>query len=868
MTKANKHLYKFGPFLLDPAEHRLLRDDTPVPLTPKAFDMLLVLVKNQGRLLEKDELMRELWPDTFVEEGNLAFNVSTLRKALGEEQSEQRYIETVPKKGYRFAAQVTELTPETPDPAEAASVSREASSAETKRKESDVGGKESLDQAARVAPARLRGLPRPVLWGAVGILALTVAATPIFRHLGHLKWARESATRVQTLAQVHRYFEAYDLAVAVRKYLPNEPAISQLMGTISDDLSVSTDPPGAQIYLKRFSPDASGNFPPRQFVGTTPISRFSIAHGAYLVDIEKDGYAPVRRTISSDLNRAVNPTGMAQRSLIQVEQKLIEADKVPDRVVFVPGGPYKLISYGRPTDATAQLDDYFIDKFEVTNREYKEFINAGGYLKKEYWKYTFIKDGKRLTWEDAMQQFKDRTGLPGPRSWVGQDYQEGKGEYPVTDVGWYEAAAYAAFRGKQLPTVFQWEKASRIGMPATYPTFLVALPGPYSFGGVLPWGLEGEGGVELRANFNSRGTLPVDRFDFGASPSGAYNMAGNVSEWLVNEKGDGFLTAGGSWGDPPYTFGYYGEFPGLYSSDKLGFRCARVSPHVNGDQGAMRFSNEQIPTYTPTSGASFRAWLSHYRYDKTPLRPKLEEVDETKEWRREKITYMGANDARATAYLYLPKNVKPPFQVIHYIPGSSAFRSLAIPQFEDLVFSPHIKAGRAVFVVVLEGYVERKWPAGYESPDISSVKFRAQVVNWVTDLRRGLDYLGTRNDVDISKVAFWNKSQVIFVIVPAVESRYRSVILESDGVAPRWLKCIPEANPISFAPHIAAPKVMISGRYDEVWPFKSASEPLYKLLSEPKRLEVFNGGHSVPLELSVPIVNTWLDKTLGPIEHK
>jgi len=161
-----------------------------------------------------------------------------------------------------------------------------------------------------------------------------------------------------------------------------------------------TEPADARVYLTRFSPDASGKFPQRQLAGTTPINNLPIARGPYLMDIEKDGYAPVRRTISSELNRAVNPIG--QRSLIPVKQKLVEASKVPDRTVFVPGGAYELVSYGRLTEAKAQLGDYFIDKFEVTNREYKEFISAGGYLKKEYWKYPFIKDGKRLTWEEAM----------------------------------------------------------------------------------------------------------------------------------------------------------------------------------------------------------------------------------------------------------------------------------------------------------------------------------------------------------------------------------------------------------------------------------------------------------------------------------
>lgn len=102
-----------------------------------------------------------------------------------------------------------------------------------------------------------------------------------------------------------------------------------------------------------------------------------------------------------------------------------------------------------------RLDDFFIDRYEVSNRDYREFINAGCYLKKEYWKYPFVRDGKALSWEEAINGFKDRTGLAGPRSWTNQNFPEGKADYPVTDISWYEAAAYAAFRGKQLPTIFQ-----------------------------------------------------------------------------------------------------------------------------------------------------------------------------------------------------------------------------------------------------------------------------------------------------------------------------------------------------------------------------------------------------------------------------
>lgn len=108
MSLQTKHIYEFGPFRLDAAEHLLLRDGEAVPLTPKALDLLLALVERHGHLLEKDELLKKVWPDTYVEEANLASNISQLRKALGDGENGQRYIETVPKRGYRFVAVVRE----------------------------------------------------------------------------------------------------------------------------------------------------------------------------------------------------------------------------------------------------------------------------------------------------------------------------------------------------------------------------------------------------------------------------------------------------------------------------------------------------------------------------------------------------------------------------------------------------------------------------------------------------------------------------------------------------------------------------------------------------------------------------------------
>ena len=117
MPPETKVLYEFGRFRLDPREHLLLCEGKPVSLSPKSFEILVVLIQSSGRLLTKDELMRQVWPDSFVEEANLTVNISALRKVLGETPEGQRYIETVPKRGYRFVVPVTERQDDgTPSP--------------------------------------------------------------------------------------------------------------------------------------------------------------------------------------------------------------------------------------------------------------------------------------------------------------------------------------------------------------------------------------------------------------------------------------------------------------------------------------------------------------------------------------------------------------------------------------------------------------------------------------------------------------------------------------------------------------------------------------------------------------------------------
>ena len=695
---------------------------------------------------------------------------------------------------------------------------------------------------------------------AIALVAVLVVATA-----GWFAWrtirARRAAAelpRLEALAGARQYFEAYDAAAVVERELPGDQTLSRLMPTISMTVSVKTDPPGARVYLRRFAPDPSGAIPPRSLIGVTPISELRVARGEYVLAIEKEGYAPVERTVSGALQRM--DTLVVMPPPIRLDQRLFPADQMPTRMVFVPGGEYRLAAWSRPTDARVRLDDFFIDKYEVSNAEYKEFIDAGGYAKPEFWTHPFLKDGKTLSFDAAMRLFTDRTGLPGPRGWSGQNIPEGKAGHPVTDVTWYEAAAYAAFRAKTLPSVFQWEKAARNGVAGL-------------ISAIMPWGVFYPGDtLAAHANFENNGTMPVASSEFGMSPFGAYNMAGNVSEWTANDTSQGRVATGGAWGDPTYVFAQYAMLPGFYSSGKLGFRCARAAAGAAGDQGASRIEiKEEIPVYSASSRADLETWTARYRYERTPLDARVEETQDTPSWTRERITLAGADGERAIAYLYLPKHVAKPLQVVYFVPAGDVNQGLrSLPaSMEDRV-GPFIKAGRAAFGVVLKGYIERLRPADDVRPSPETIEYFDRIKNRITDLRRGLDYLESRQDVDASRIAFFGPSAgaQLGLILAAIEPRYRAVVLVGAGLPNEYRSWIPEANPINFAAHIRAPKILVQGRYDEDTPLKTAAEPLFRLMPEPKRLVVYEGGHIPPAELTIRTIGPWLDEMLGRVRRE
>jgi len=505
------------------------------------------------------------------------------------------------------------------------------------------------------------------------------------------------------------------------------------------------------------------------------------------------------------------------------------------------------LSYPLGVGHSAKLAAFLIDRYEVTNEEYRKFVDAGGYRKPELWKQPFVRDGRALSWQEAMALFHDSGGLPGPATWEGGNYPKGRARHPVAGISWFEAAAYAEFVGKSLPTVYHWTMASQ---PEKAPL------------------------VVAGSNFLEESTRPAGRGS-ALSGFGTYDMAGNVKEWCWNESTEGRrFIMGGGFGEPNYMFYLTDARSPWERSENFGFRCARYdappSPEI---MARVEYKGQDYRNAQPVSDKVYRTYTAMYAYDKdASLNAKVESLGENEQWRREKVTFDAAYyGERVPAYLFLPKNARPPFQTIVYFPGAFAF----LDDKFDLAGLEEgrgflLKSGRAVIVPIYKGLYERRDDihVGVNPPSV----WRDHFVAWAKDLGRAIDYLQTRKDIDATKIGYFGDSLggKMGAMLPALEKRLKVVVLSSGGFYTLGTYP-PEANPFNFVPRVTQPVLMLNGRYDTSFPYDSCQRPLFEHLGTPpedKKHVIYETGHNVFSDReAVRECIDWLNKYLGPVQH-
>ena len=516
--------------------------------------------------------------------------------------------------------------------------------------------------------------PQIAIPAVVVILALCALVVWFFNRQAKVRWARQKALpEIEQLVENMPWhgegsnsWQAYELALRAEQYIPDDPLLNKLLEGISLNVKVQTDPTGTRVYAKPYA-DVDSDW---RYLCDTPVESIRLPLGYSRIRLEKEGFQTI--------------CDIAWVSVFVSDTLIYElpgSGTIPDDMKLLPDASnwyqWAVAKAGVSIPGLEHLEaekvgDFMMDRYEVTNKAYKRFVDVGGYQNPKYWKHPFIKDGRTLTWEEAMALLTDKTDRPGPATWEVEDYPEGEDDYPVTGVSWYEASAYADFVGKNLPTIYHWDRAA----------FTFASPE------IVPL-----------SNLNGKSPVPV-----GSSQSmnrfGIHDLAGNVREWCFNEsdRGGRFIQGGG-WNDPAYAFNNAFAQPTFDRSETNGFRCIK---YLGKEKSRANLEKMLVMPFRdflseePVSDETFAFFQNQYAYDKTELNAVVESFKEGEDWIAEKIFFDAAyGNERMMAYLFLPKKAKPPYQTVVYFGGSDAIHTRSSDFFSgDGDFL--LKSGRAL----------------------------------------------------------------------------------------------------------------------------------------------------------------------------
>lgn len=668
-------------------------------------------------------------------------------------------------------------------------------------------------------------------------IALVVIALNWFAG-GDARWARDVAIpQIEAYVDAGDWEAAYQLGKVTEERAPGDPKMALLWGEFSWIATIPSIPPGAMVHRRPYSMETVE----WEELGRTPLNDIRVPYGLSVIRLQLDDRPPVLRMLGG--NGGGKVLGFHERREhrwfggFASEPFIIDpVDALPEQMVRVPGWTENIA--GEPTE----FNDFFIGRFEVTNREFKTFMDAGGYQNRDLWQHEFIHQGSVIPWEEAISFFVDKSGRQGPGTWVAGSYPDGQGDHPVAGVSWYEAAAYASFAGFELPTYQHWRRAIADG--------------------ALPWMLPA-------SNLDGAGTSPVTEHK-GIGWTGAYDMAGNVREWCFNSVGVNRVILGGGWNDAHYVVHEsildVSNLAPFDRSSTNGFRLA----YTSDESSRAQYLRDNLPPVDtiivgePVSDDVFVVFRNNFNYDPLALNAMLERTESIGSWTREYITFDASyGDERVGLYLFLPNNGTLPYQTVVYWGGTG---SMYLDSFErvrtPLEFA--LKNGRAVAVPVLKGFFDRRVKG---KVSWSTLAGRDIMIQQVKDLRRVIDYLETREDIDSSALAYFGKSLGgrVGAIVLAIEDRLKVGILDQAGL--QHLK-IPEINVVNYLPRVKLPVLQFNGIYDTDFRFETSAKPFFELIgtNEADKKHVAEAtGHFVPQLIVTGETLNWLDKYLGPV---
>ena len=488
---------------------------------------------------------------------------------------------------------------------------------------------------------------------------------------------------------------------------------------------------------------------------------------------------------------------------------------------------------------------FWMDRHEVSNEDYFEFVEAGAYERPEFWKTTpFMRDGEELTFEAAMKRFVDRTGEPGPASWSKGRFPKGMDQHPVSGLSFFEATAYACYRGKQLPTAAQWHFAA-----------------------------SGEAtiGMVSRNNFASNGPATCGAHS-GISRFNIRDLGGNVREWCCNgQQPEHSYTLGGSWKSPSAAIHLNIATNHWDRSEVNGVRCCKSIGSLKQTQAPLANAKPVVfPTHENLEYAlpELAELRPLYEYDrKTPTNPSGNQIANAtfaSLGMSHTIAQIQSAHDPSRYNLHLLASTKPntPLRCVIVLPdalqtshSSYSLAPLTSENPEALAITADILSRYRLMLCmpdlsrpfyVAGGNQLASKPPTQHTPDEQT----DNLVKKVKDTMRALDYLLSRSDLDAEQcflLAFGRRAASAIRLL-ALDDRFQAGVLVGGGygklsrIGRQMRPLMRHSNAAHhFAPHVKKPLLMINGSRDLLFPETLSQRPLYQELGSTRKNKIMLG---------------------------
>ncbi|NCF72375.1 MAG: SUMF1/EgtB/PvdO family nonheme iron enzyme [Gammaproteobacteria bacterium] len=697
-----------------------------------------------------------------------------------------------------------------------------------------AGRRKGLGTAANAGPFTWKNL-RKVAVAGLAVWGIIISGWLFLADRGSADSERNliaGLNEIQRLTGEYSFGEAYAIAEKLDSQITDDSVRDSMWSEVARQLTLETDPPGATVLRRDYdSTDADWTE-----LGVTPLDVKRFPLGLSRLRFELDGYL-TRETANFS-------SSIAEAGVFVLDTP----ESIPPGMIRVSGAEARIWVPGLEQLDALELGDFFMDIHEVTNRQYKTFVDAGGYAEPSCWTHPFVRDGQALSFDAAMAVLVDQTGRAGPSGWQVGSYPEGDDNLPVGGVSWYEAAAYACFVGKSLPSVYHWFTAAD----------------PFSSNHVVP-----------QSNYAGAGPAPVGQYS-GLTRDGIYDMAGNMREWAQNPDGEARYILGGGWNDPEYAFNDAITSPAFDRSGENGIRLASYPDEKNvaAAGGPVVKAFRDYAAEQAVSDEVFDVYRQMYHYDKTPINAITIESIEEAAYTRERIELDAAyGGERLTIFVFLPSGGKhsPPYQSVVFFPGSNDIYKTSYDELQLGSVDFILRSGRAIIYPVYKGTYERRSDLRSDIQDSSNL-YRDHVIAWSRDVGRTIDYLETRDDIDTKRLAYLGFSWggAMGPIMTAMEPRFKTSVFFVGGLMMQDVQ--PMADPFNFLPRVSIPTFMFNGRYDSFFPVDTSIQPFYDNLGTPaadRKLVITDSNHFVAAYSANRLISEtldWLDKYLGVVE--